>query len=51
MDQSMKRSLVRECKTCSKKVVLLQGWVKKFGIWGISVFYYYVTEQVLFNAC
>ncbi|MDZ5610320.1 aspartate--tRNA(Asn) ligase [Bacillus pseudomycoides] len=29
MDQTMKRSLVRECKTSSKKVVLLQGWVKK----------------------
>ncbi|MBS4196692.1 aspartate--tRNA(Asn) ligase [Lederbergia citri] len=29
MDQSLKRSLIRECKLSSEKVVLLQGWVKK----------------------
>ncbi|MCI0764411.1 aspartate--tRNA(Asn) ligase [Bacillus sp. TL12] len=29
MSETMKRSLVRECKTSNKKVVLLQGWVKK----------------------
>lgn len=29
MDQSLKRSLIRECKSSSEKEVLLQGWVKK----------------------
>ncbi|MCJ8008657.1 aspartate--tRNA(Asn) ligase [Lederbergia wuyishanensis] len=29
MDQTLKRSLIRECKSSSKEVVLLQGWVKK----------------------
>ncbi|MBS4219963.1 aspartate--tRNA(Asn) ligase [Bacillus sp. FJAT-49711] len=29
MEQLLKRSLIRECKSSSKEVVLLQGWVKK----------------------
>ncbi len=45
MDSIMKRSLTKECKKQSGKVVLLQGWVKKIDILEMLVFYYYGTEQ------
>lgn len=34
----MKRSLTKECTKQNGKVVLLQGWVKKFGILEMLVF-------------
>ena len=33
MDSIMKRSLTKECKKQSGKVVLLQGWVKDSTSW------------------